>query len=404
MNHKKKIRNVLWVGLLLFLCLAVILVGCAKPAPTPAKHLKFGAIFVLSGPISTIGISWARGLELYFDKVNEQGGVKIGDEQYLIDFIAEDDKLNPEVAATAAKKLVYEDGVNFIAGTIAVDAVTEAVYGVCEPNEVLHVLPWINVPGCPADISPDKPFCLRLNISADTTMPLNYDYLVENYPDAKRIVIVHPDIGYAATVESCRSWASERGLEIVSVEPFELGVLDFVPIYTRALAYEPDAVQALMSAQAQYQLRAARELGFKGPFFSDSPLGPDVILSVAGPEVSTDVFCNGWDPAQPTGSMRELIERWDAKYGETFVSDALVTWDAAWVFIQVLEKAQSLDPKKIVATFETMTEPGSFQTSYGPGRAGGLERFGVNREVVRPIIISPIMNGVIQTVRYVLPE
>lgn len=416
MNNKKKICNLLVVGCLLLTLLAVVFTGgCPakeeppppppptdgeEPPPPPPKHLTVGAIMPLSGPISTVGMAWVRGFELYFDKVNEEGGVKIGDERYLIDFIAEDSKANPEAAATAAKKLVFQDGATFVFGAI-LEPCTQAIYDICAPNGVLHLITWVNIAWHPADVSPDKPLCVRPMISPhDSNIP-DIDYLVEAYPDAKTMAISAPNLGYETMIEQCTSVAAERGVEVVVTEIWEFGIIDFIPLYTLLLASEPDVIFAMVSAQASYQLLAARQLGFTGPFISSSPLGPDVFLAVAGPEACTDVICSGWDPATATGVLKEIVDRWQAKYGaEPFISDASFAWDEGWILVQAMEKAQSVDPEEVLAALDTMTEPGSLQTGFGPAHMGGLESFGVNRVLVRPIPISHIMNGEIEFVGF----
>ena len=406
MNSKKKICNLLVVGCLLLTLLAVVFTGgCPKPTttttpPAPPKHLTVGAIMPISGPISTIGMAWIRGYELYFDKVNAEGGVKIGDDTYLIDFIAEDDKVNPEAAGTAAKKLVFQDKATFVFGTI-LEQCTQAIYDVCAPNGVLHLITWVNVPWHPADVSPDKPLCVRPMISPQDSHKPDLEYLLEAYPDAKTMVIVAPDIGLEKLVEDCKSVAAELGIEVVATEMWEFGITDFIPLYTKVLAYNADAIYSLSSAQAHYQLMSARQLGFTGPFISSSPLGPDVFLAVAGPEACTDVICSGWDPATATGVLKEVVDGWQAKYGaEPFISDASFAWDESWILVQALEKAQSVDPEMVLATLDTMTAPGSLQTGFGSAHMGGLETYGVNRVLVRPIPISHIMNGTIEFVGF----
>jgi len=71
--------------------------------------------------------------------------------------------------------------------------------------------------------------------------------------------------------------------------------------------------------------------------------------------------------------------------------------------VQALKKANSVDPKKVVAAFESMTAPGSFQTAFGPGHMGGKKRLGVNRVVVRPMPISRVMNGKVEFVGFKMP-
>jgi len=410
MNSKNRLFKAIGTVFLLLVVVALVFTGCSTSTTTtsattttqaPPKHLTVGAIMPVSGPISTVGMAFIRGYELYFDKVNAAGGIKVGNDTYLIDFIYEDSQANPEAAGTAAKKLVFQDGATFVFGEI-LEQDTQAIYDVCAPNGALHIISWVNVVGHPADVSADKPLCVRLAVSPDASdIPL-LDYFIEAYPNAKKIAMSVPDIIPQPMVDKLTSEITARGIEIVGSEIWEWGVTDFVPLYTKILASDPDAVYCLVSAQAMYQLLAARQLGFEGPFVSSSPLGPDVFMIVAGPEVCNNVICAGWDPAAATGELKEIVDRWMAKWSnDPFVSDAAFAWDQASILVQAIEKAQSVDPAAVLAALDAMTAEGSLSTAFGPGRMGGIETYGVNRVLIRPIPISHILNSVIESVGFI---
>ena len=396
---KRKTSNRVIFSLGVLLC-ALIALGSNGLVQAATKQLKIGMIMPLSGPISIVGVGLTRAVELYFDKVNEAGGLQLGGETYMLKLIAEDSKLDPTVAATATKKLVYKDGCQFVFGAIA-PPVAAAIYQVCAKAKALHLITWIDAPGLPGDVSPKKPYAVRLCISSDAGWELDYDFLRKTYPEAKRLFIVAPDVGIP--VNRAKKIAKERGLDVVGVELWEEGIVDFLPFYTKALAAKPDVIQAMCSAQSGYQLRTARQLGYKGIFISDAPTAPALILSLVGPEGSHDVISNGMDMNNATPSMLECMDRWKKKYKEPFFSDAIITWSEAEVFIQALKKANSVKPEKVVAAFESMTAPDSFQTAFGPGHMGGKERLGVNRVVVRPMPISRLMNGKIEFVGFEMP-
>jgi len=398
MRGKK--RN--WIIVMLGVLALLLVLGPTVSGQAAEKKIKIGSIMPISGPLSVVGMAWTRGWELFFDKINEQGGIKVGHDRYLVDFIAEDSKLSPDAAATAARKLVHRDGAKYVFGAI-LDQSAEAIYQICAPAKVLHMISWINVPGHPGDVSPKKAFAVRPCISADDAVANDYAYLKKAYPHVKTVAISVSDTGYEEVVKRNAAKAKRVGIELIGVEKWQIGITDFLPTYTKLLAYKPDAIHCMTSAQAMYQLKAARQLGFKGPFFSDSPLGPDVILRVAGTQASHDVFCNGMDLGAATDDMKDVMNRWLAKYKEEFVSDALLAWDESWILVQAIEKAQSVDPIKVLEALNGMTEPGSLQTVFGPAHLSGAQRFGVNRVLVRPIPISRLMNGKIKFVGLQMP-
>ncbi len=396
----ERIAKYIRISALCLLASGFILFGVTVPAQAKTKTLKVGMLMPISGPISVVGIGLTRAVELYFDKVNDEGGLQLDGDTYNLQLLSEDSKLDPTAASTAAKKLVYKDGCKFVFGAIS-PAVAAAIYQVCSKAKALHLITWIDGPGMPGDVSPKKPYAVRLCISSDATWEPDYAFLKKRFPAAKRLFIVAPNAGLS--LKRAVKLAEEHGLEVVGQEIWELGSHDFLPFYTKALAAKPDVIQAMCSAQAGYQLRTARQLGYKGVFISDAPTGPAMLLSLAGPEGANNVISNGMDMSRATPSMKECVVRWKKKYNEPFFSDAIITWSEAEVFVQALKKANSIKPEKVVAAFDSMTAPDSFQTAFGPGHMGGANRFGVNRVVVRPVPISLLMDGKIEFEGFRMP-
>jgi branched-chain amino acid transport system substrate-binding protein len=211
-------------------------------------------------------------------------------------------------------------------------------------------------------------------------------------------------LGNETMLERAKAAAGKSSYEVVFKDTYALNSPDFVPFFTKLLAAKPDAIQLNSSPISGFLLRAIRQLGFKGPVFSDSPLDPQVIKATSGDAAADNVFCNGMDQESPTPEMKQVTERWAQKYHEPFVSDAWLAWDTASVLHQAIVKADSLDPAAVVAAFEKMTNRGDVQTVFGPGLIAGKESFGVNRVLSKPIPISRIDHGKTTLVRLVLPS
>ncbi|UCH07296.1 MAG: ABC transporter substrate-binding protein [Deltaproteobacteria bacterium] len=391
-----------WVALCVVTVTSVMLLGAFTGSTLAGeKTLKVGIIMPLSGPISFVGVGLTRAVRLYFDKVNEEGGLELGGDTYMIDLIAEDSKTDPTVASTATKKLVYKDEANFVFGAIT-PPVAAAIYQVCERAKALHIITWIDAPATPGDVSPQKHYAIRLNPTSDTNWEMNYDFLKENYPQAKRLFIVAPDVGLPIETKA-KKLAEERGLTLVGHNIWPIGIEDFTPYYTKALATNPDIIQGANSAQAGFQLRTARQLGFKGIFISDSPLAPAIILSIVGKEGSHDVLTNGMDFAHPTPGIKESMDRWAKVTKDPYFEDTPVTYAQAEAFVQALKKANSVKVEKVIAAFESMTAPGSFNTCWGPAHMSGKKTFGVNRVLNRPVPQTRLMNGKIEFLGLKMP-
>jgi len=380
----------------------------SNTASAAEKVLIIGSVMPISGPQATVGLSWARGYDIFADWINDKGGLKIGSDRYKVKLINEDSSMNPQVASSSATKLVHKDGVKFIIGAI-IDPCGEAIYSVAAPAGALHISSFLNIPGGPADVGKEKPLKVRLNIHNGMVHSMNYDYLVKTYPNVKKVAMAEMDIGLDPVLKHRKSIAEGHGLKVVSTELYPLDSFDLYPIHIRLLSIGPDAIDIGNSPpdHASLHVKAARELGFKGPIFYHSPMDPAIILRAVGASKANDVFGAGVDinsPENVTDEMREVAKYWNVKYKEPFVSDSLMAFDVVWTLCQVMEKAQSIEPKAVLDTFHKMSAKGSLKTVFGPAHMGGQKTFGVSRVIVRPAPLSVIRDGKIMLLGLKLPE
>lgn len=387
---------------------AAALAACgaaAPPAPTASsntgssssgstsaasKELVVGAIMPLSGPLSPVGLAWGRGYQLYYDQLNASGGLSIGGETYTVKFVLEDGASNPEKGATAATKLVSQDGAKYVFGEIS-DAVGVTIDQVTTPAGALHVI-TLTTPFNDVDVSKDKPLTARLMISPYDNQALLSKALVANYPDAKSVAVVVPDLGYERMIDDLTKLLEGQGLEVVYVKKFPFGTQDFVPIYTDVLSKQPDAIWMVRSGQSPAQVKTGTDLGFTGVFIDDTPRDPDFHIRTTGDSLA-NMLVSGMDIEQMNDAMKAIADAWTENFSEPFASDALMAWDQAWVVTQAMQKAQSVEPSEVMAALESMTAPGSVQTVFGAGQMAGSEWYGVARGLLRPIPITQIVAG-----------
>jgi hypothetical protein len=122
-------------------------------------------------------------------------------------------------------------------------------------------------------------------------------------------------------------------------------------------------------------------------------MGPDVFMAIAGKRSCDNLITNGVDLANPTDEMKDVMDRWKKKYNEPFIGDCLLAWDGAGLLLKAIGIAQSLDPEKLTAAFESLDKPGDILTAFGKGKITGKDRFGVNRVLSRPVSITHMKKG-----------
>jgi len=166
------------------------LVASAKAAP--AETLKIGAIVSMTGFASASEVLIWEGIQLFEQWINEQGGITIKGQPYVIKFIAEDGKSSADGAVAAATKLVYDHGVKFLVGPVMPFMVV-ASGSVTEPAKVIRVALY----NCymPDEYGAKTPYTFIANDCTVDFMTPNMQYLKEAYPQAKAITVLTPDDG-----------------------------------------------------------------------------------------------------------------------------------------------------------------------------------------------------------------
>lgn len=403
-------KKILFISLAVVLALSVGLIGCTQESQQEEeeeepeeKYLEVGCIFALTGLGSEVGILLRQGAELCRDWLNEDGGITVDGEKYLIDLTVEDSKGTTDGAVAAAVKLVEQDQVDFIVGLVIPDECF-AVESVTEPAEVLLSICWGG--GVPGVISPETPYTFRPVLSGAEVIPVVYDYLVETYPGVEKVaVIAEDDVGNQFFAAVSGEIAAAHGLEMVAVEFVPEGTQDFTPALTAALAAEPDALDfaGAYPIPVSLKLKQARELGFTGPCFQPSPVELYTIQEIAGEDFAYDFFNGSMDIDDPDvpPMMQELETLWEAEYGTRFMFESFQGWDALWCMAQAIEAADSFDTTVVATTWENMP---SIETCYGTGEMGGLQTYGINHLVVRPCPITEFVNGDVSLIKWYTPS
>ncbi len=106
MRRRKSLAVLASAGVVL-----LVAAGCSDSGNGSTASIKVGAISSLSGPVVFPEASQA--VKAVFDKVNREGGIN----GRMIDYRVEDDKVDPQAAQQAARKLVDSDEVVAMVGS-----------------------------------------------------------------------------------------------------------------------------------------------------------------------------------------------------------------------------------------------------------------------------------------------
>jgi branched-chain amino acid transport system substrate-binding protein len=367
-----------------------------------AETLTIGCIAGLTGFSAGSERVIAQGSQLAVDYVNSKGGITINGQKYLINMITEDHKSTTEGAAAAATKLVHSDKVKFIAGG-TMPFTNIALNSILTPNKVLQAAVWYLA--SPVEYGPKTPYKFVTMNDAITGMETMLSFMAEAHPEAKTIAILHPDDGSVRFVQpQITRVAKKYGMKLAGkVIPFAMDTVDYTTIVKKVLSRNPDSIgiTAGWPAMTAAVLKIARQLGYTKPIWISTYGQPEDTLNLAGKEVSHLFYQHGLYGDDPGNDpiVKKIQSMAKAKYGEPPIYWVALGFDNAWMLLQAIEAAQSLDPTEVRDHWEKMD---TMKSAFGGvAHVGGMETYGIRHTITHPIPVIGLMNGEIKIMKWI---
>ena len=149
--------------------------GCSDLAPQAADPIKVGVVTPLSGSYAPIGKQVRWGAELAVKEINAAGGVN----GRPFELLFEDEEANPPVAVRKSEKLLQQDKVDLLTGTVNSGS-TLAVGQVAERNNRILVTTVSYAPSITG--AQCNPNVFRVNANAFMQSNALTAWLVKNIP------------------------------------------------------------------------------------------------------------------------------------------------------------------------------------------------------------------------------
>ena len=367
--------------------------GLPRVAGAAEKVVKIGFLAPLTGDVAAWGLPGLYGCQIWAEKVNAAGGMKIGDDSYMVELVSYDNEYAPEKARAGAAKLIQEDGVKFIMmlGGDTWPAVQPLA------NRAKMLVSTL----LPSDLSPDTPYLIAPCEVHPIYNVTGVDWLADNHPDAKRAVICAQDDALGRpSVATYLAAFEARGIEVADTTFFDLSTTDFAPVMTSMLANNPD-ILCFDTAYSDFVHPLAEQAylqGFKGKIISCTADFYDKMI-----EKTSTEFMEGFifqfpdfddaalnrpqtNFADPNGFFTEYNQRWPGEWGA-------VSWEYASImdlWRAGAQKAGSVEPTEVLAA---MKAGGKGQHAFGEAAWWGEELFGIDNALVGDWPVVVIENG-----------
>lgn len=358
--------------------------GGGANAPKEVTEIKIGGIFPLSGPIATFGQSSREGIELAFEEINAKGGV-LGKQ---LRFIVEDNKSVQAESATAAQKLINQDGVVAILGPVA-SSNSLAAAPIAQDAKIPLLTPTSTNPA----VTKVGDFIFRAAFIDPFQGAVMANFATKNLEAKRAAILTDAGSDYSkGLADVFRAVFTENGGQIVAEEFFMTGDTDFNSILTIVKNQNPDVVfvpayydtVGLILDQAKNNVGFSPEVIFLGADGWDSP----VLFELAGDAADGFFFSNHYSPDVDSPEVTAFLDAYRAKFnGKTPDALAALSYDAAYMLAAAIEKAGNIDPVAIRDALAVVEITG----------VSGTIRLNENRDPVKSAVIIKIED---QTPRY----
>ncbi len=359
--------------------IGLLAVGCVKRAPSPGvtdTEILIGNVQDLSGPMKELGAVIPSGSNMYFQYINDQGGVHGRSIKMLI----EDHQYNPQKAVAATKKLVEKDQVFCLYQVIGTSP-CEAIRPILSETGTPLIAPATNS-GTMSDLSREAgDLIFHTDTGYDRQAEILVGYILNQNSDAK-IGLVYQDDDYGENVLEGIARAESEHEITVQKESYQRGAIDFKGQTMNLLKGGcTDVIIAGIIREPVTVMKTAEAMNYKPNFFGTGPTVDARVGKLAGSAgegFTATYWANMWNSDAPGPKLyRELCEKYDIP--EPYIGlYHYYGFATAQLLVEGLERAgRNPTRKSLVRGLETLKnwDVGSFPPiTYGRNDHAGVDK------------------------------
>jgi branched-chain amino acid transport system substrate-binding protein len=322
---------------------AAIAVVAGLAGAQDVQVVKIGSVAPMSGSQASYGKDNDNGVRMAIEDLNAQN-LTIGGKKVRFEVQTEDDAADPKQGTAAAQKLC-DAKVNGVVGHLNSGTTIPAskVYNDCG---IPHIT---GAATNPALTKPGYKTTYRI-IANDSALGAGLALYAADGLKLKKVAIVDDRTAYGQGVaEIFKKTAQSKGMQVVDEQFTTDKATDFMAILTAIKSKNPDAIfYGGMHPQAAPMLRQMEQLGMTNVkyFGGDGICTQEIIQLVQGAKTLGNVVCaEGGASLDKMPGGKVWKERYDKKYPGQFQVYSPYTYDATFVLVDAMKRANSVDPK-----------------------------------------------------------
>jgi len=389
--EKKRLRGAAAVA-------AVSALALGLPSQTAAQEtLTLGSAISFTGKYSTNGEHASRGYDFAVKKINEAGGVKIGDKTYMLDVKYYDDESTPARGAQLVERLISQDGIQFMLGPYS-SGLTKAVAPVTEKYQV----PMVEAEGASRSLfnkgykylfavlsTSEQYLASAIDLAAEVAKANGKD------PSSVKIAMAFENDPFSLDVRAgVAEDAAKHGMKVVIDDKLPRDLSDMSATLTKVKALKPDLL--VVSGHSKGAATATRQIGemnIEVPMIAITHCEAADVTGKFG-NVANGFLCSTqWSETlsyedELFGTAANFEAEFKAAYPQ--YADKKVPYQTAqasaavYVFKDAFERAGTLD-KDAVREALTKTDMKTFY--------GGIKFSAAGNNIAKPMVLRQIQNG-----------
>ncbi len=332
-------KKIILIVVGIIIILAVVGISKNYNRPTSGETIKIGGNFALTG----YGASWAEnqlnGAQLAIKEINGAGGV-LGKK---LELVPEDNRTESKGAVSATNKLISFDKVSFL--LTGWGEQTEPIIPIIDQNKIITLTVAAGIPG----ITKSSKYLFRTWPSDGMAVESLVNYARQQ--GYKKIGFIHTTASWENSLtEFFSTDAAKRGIDLGDPISVTIDTQDFKTHIVKLKEQKLDAVFIPMGpGPLERFVKQSRDLGLNVPF-----LYPVDVITLGLPEKVASAYLKGIIYARYASPKQDFINSFEKEYGKEPGVSADTAYDAIYMIANAIKKAGSIDPEKVMVSFEPL--------------------------------------------------
>jgi branched-chain amino acid transport system substrate-binding protein len=306
--------------------------------------VKIGHVAPLTGGIAHLGKDNENGARLAIEEINKKG-LTIGGQKITLELDAQDDAADPRQATQVAQKLV-DDKVVAVVGHLN-SGTSIPASKIYSDAGIVQISPSATNPTYTL-----QGFKTTYRVVATDAQqgPALANYASKSLK-AKSVAIVDDATAYGqGLANEFEKQAKANGVTVLSHDATNDKAVDFRAILTKIKGEHPDVIMyGGMDATGGPFAKQAKQLAITSKVLAGDGVCTDKLSDLAG-DATGNVICSiAGMPLEKMAGGAAFQKRYVSRFNQPIQIYAPFTYDAVYIIVDAMKRANSTDPAKILA-------------------------------------------------------